>query len=214
MTATDKYRFIVVEGPIGAGKTSLTRILADRFQATPLLEAADSNPFLPKFYIDMQRYALSTQLFFLFQRAEQLRELMQLDLFGAPVIADFMLDKDPLFARLTLTDDEYLLYQNIYQYLHPQTPAPDLVIYLQASVNVLMDRVRRRGINFEFNITEEYLTRLNESYSTYFYQYSGSPLLIVNNDHLNFVDEPGHVDMLLERIEQHRGGTEFFNRTA
>ncbi|MHB9101192.1 MAG: deoxynucleoside kinase [Sulfuricella sp.] len=210
----DKYRYIVVEGPIGVGKTSLARRLSERFQTGLMLEDADSNPFLPRFYQDAARYALQTQLFFLFQRASQVRELKQLELFGQPTVADFLLDKDPLFARLNLNDEEYRLYQQIYAHLQPQTPTPDLVIYLQAPVESLIERVRRRGVAYELPITEDYLARLAESYSRDFYQYDASPLLIVNSENLNFADQPQDFDLLLERIGQMRGGREFFNRAG
>jgi deoxyadenosine/deoxycytidine kinase len=210
----DKYRYIVVEGPIGVGKTSLARRLSERFQAGLMLEDADTNPFLPRFYQDAARYALQTQLFFLFQRASQVRDLKQMELFGQPTVADFLLDKDALFARLNLNDEEYRLYQQIYVHLQPQTPSPDLVIYLQAPVESLIERVRRRGVAYESPLTEDYLARLAESYSRYFYQYEASPLLIVNSEHLNFADQPQDFELLLERIGQMRGGREFFNRAG
>jgi deoxyadenosine/deoxycytidine kinase len=207
-----KYRHIVVEGPIGAGKTSLATRLAERLDASLLLEDPQANPFLPQFYRDMRRYALPTQLFFLFQRVGQLESLKQPDLFGKPTVADFTLAKDPLFARLTLDDAEYQLYNRIYQHVRPQAPTPDLVIYLQASVDTLIFRVRRRGNPIETGIDEDYLRRLSEAYTRYFHDYSESPLLIVNSERLNFVDVPGHFDLLLERINALRGGREFFNR--
>jgi deoxyadenosine/deoxycytidine kinase len=210
----DKYRYIVVEGPIGVGKTSLARRLSERFQAGLMLEDADTNPFLPRFYQDAARYALQTQLFFLFQRASQVRDLKQMELFGQPTVADFLLDKDPLFARLNLNDEEYGLYQQIYAHLQPQTPTPDLVIYLQAPVESLIERVRRRGVAYESPITEDYLARLAESYSRYFYRYDASPLLIVNSENLNFADQPQDFELLLERIGQMRGGREYFNRAG
>lgn len=208
-----RYRHIVVEGPIGSGKTSLAIRLAERLQASALLEDPKANPFLPQFYRDMRRYALPTQLFFLFQRVGQLETLKQPDLFAKPTVADFTLAKDPLFARLTLDDAEYQLYSKIYDHLKPQAPVPDLVVYLQASVETLVFRVRRRGNPIETGIDEDYLRRLSEAYSRYFYDYSDSPLLIVNSERLNFVDVPEHLDLLIERITSMRGGREFFNRS-
>lgn len=208
-----KHRHIVVEGPIGSGKTSLARRLAERLNASLVLEDPKANPFLPQFYRDMRRYALPTQLFFLFQRVGQLESLKQPDLFAQPVVTDFTLGKDPLFARLTLDDAEYQLYNKIYEHVRPQAPVPDLVIYLQASVETLVFRVKRRGNPFETGIEEDYLRRLSEAYSRYFYDYSDSPLLIVNSERLNFVDVPEHFDLLVERMKAMRGGREFFNRS-
>jgi deoxyguanosine kinase len=208
----EKYRYIVVEGPIGAGKTSLARRLATHLGKDLLLEDPDSNPFLAKFYGDPRRHALATQLFFLFQRAHQLGEIKQIDLFERGRVADFILDKDPLFARLTLSDDELALYQQIYAHLAPQAPPPDLVVYLQASPSKLVERVRRRAMPYERQLTEQYLVRLADAYRSYFYQFTAAPLLIVNSDHLNFVDNPADFDLLLRRITAMRGPREFFSR--
>jgi deoxyadenosine/deoxycytidine kinase len=207
-----KNRYIVVEGPIGCGKTSLANKLAQRMNATVLLEDPTANPFLAQFYRDMRRYALPTQLFFLFQRVQQLEALKQPDLFAKPTIADFTLAKDPLFARMTLDDAEYQLYRRIYEHVKPQAPVPDLVIYLQASVNTLIARVKKRGNPIEYGIDEDYMRRLSEAYTRYFYDYTDSPLLIINSERLNFVDTPAHLDMLIERVNAMRGGREFFNR--
>src|SRR3982751_897091 len=204
-------RYIVVEGPIGAGKTSLARQLAEHIDADMLLEQPEDNPFLPRFYDDMSRFALPTQLTFLFQRADQLRNLAQLDLFHRPTVSDFLLDKDPLFARLNLTDDEYALYEKVYRHLKPQTASPDLVIYLQAPVDTLLGRVRMRGVNFEQSIPDEYLARLADAYARFFYQYEEAPLLIINSERLNLVDNPAHFKMLLARVESMRSRREFFN---
>jgi deoxyadenosine/deoxycytidine kinase len=207
-----KQRHIVVEGPIGCGKTSLAKRLAQRLDATTVLEDPTANPFLALFYRDMRRYALPTQLFFLFQRVQQLEAIRQPDLFGKPIVVDFTLAKDPLFARLTLDDAEYQLYNLIYEHVKPQVPVPDLVIYLQASIDTLVHRVKKRGNPIESGIDEAYLRRLSEAYTRYFYDYADSPLLIVNSERLNFVADDAHLDLLVERMDAMRGGREFFNR--
>jgi deoxyadenosine/deoxycytidine kinase len=206
-----KHRYIVVEGPIGAGKTSLARLLSEHVAAQLVLEQPADNPFLASFYQDPRRWALATQLFFLFQRVNQLSELKQLDLFQRPIVADFLFEKDRLFAGITLSDDELMLYQRIYAHLAPQVPIPDLVIYLQAPVEILLARVRRRGAAFERGLTEDYLTQLNQAYTRFFHDYSGAPLLMVNSEHLNFVDRPDDFALLLQRINEMRGPREFFN---
>jgi deoxyguanosine kinase len=207
----DKYRYIVVEGPIGVGKTSLARVMSERCGAVALLEDPDANPFLRDFYQNTERYGLPTQLFFLFQRIEQVRGLNQADLFGQVTISDFMMEKDPLFAGLTLNDDELKLYQQIYSHLKPQAPTPDLVIYLQALPDTLIERVQRRAAEYEKSIPDDYLARLADAYTRFFYQYTAAPLLIVNSENLNFVDSTRDFDLLLERIEAMRGPREFFS---
>lgn len=208
----DRFRYIAVEGPIAVGKTTLARKIADRLNGSLLLEDFESNPFLPRFYRDMHRWAFATQMFFLFQRVGQAADLKQRDLFEHPTVADFLLDKDPLFARLTLSDEEYALYQQVYSHLAPQASVPDLVIYLQAPADVLIERVKRRGLEMERGMSPDYLRLLAELYADYFHSYTQSPLLIVNSAHLNFADTPGHLDLLLEKVASMRGGREFFNR--
>ena len=206
-----KYHYIVVEGPIGVGKTSLAKRLAARLRSTLVLERPEQNPFLPRFYQDMARFALPTQLFFLFQRIGQLRELAQMDLFNRLTVCDFLLEKDPLFARLTLSGDELHLYQQIFDALKPQAPRPDLVVYLQAQPATLYERVRRRGVEFERPISAEYLASLADSYSRFFYHFNGSPVLIVNSEKLDFVNDDRDLDLLIERVGAMRGSREFFN---
>ena len=211
MTLNPKFRYIVVEGPIGSGKTTLARKLAEHLGATTLFEDPDANPFLPGFYQDPARHALPVQLFFLFQRSNQVRDLVQSDLFRGITVADFMLEKDPLFAQMNLNDAELALYRQIYDHLKPQAPQPDLVIYLQAGVETLIERVRRRATSYERTIPDDYLLRLADTYARYFHHYDSSPLLIVNSDNLNFVDSPADFDLLLRRINALRGPREFFS---
>lgn len=207
----EKYRYVVVEGPIGVGKTSLARRLAEYAGAASMLEKPGDNPFLPRFYTDPARHALPAQLFFLFQRISEVSELTQMDLFQSRTIADYLFAKDALFARLNLNDDEFTLYQNIYRHLAPQAPAPDLVIYLQAPTERLFERVRRRGIGYEQSIAESYLERLSQGYRDFFHHYDEAPVLVVNCENLNFVDNDEHFELLLARIAGMRGQREFFS---
>ena len=211
MNIQEKYRYIVIEGPIGSGKTTLAKRLAERISAHLILENAETNPFLERFYQDPERHALPTQLFFMFQRVEQLRSLSQPDLFGGVTVADYFLEKDPLFARLTLSDEEFKLYRNMYQHLQLQVTPPDLLIYLQTPVDALLNRIETRGIKYEQAISRGYLERLASSYSEFFHHYEAAPLLIVNNEHLDVASSDAALDVLVERISQMRGQREFFN---
>lgn len=208
----ERYRYIVIEGPIGVGKTTLATKLAEHLEANLLLEKPDAIPFLPKFYQDMPRYALPTQLSFLFQRVEQVESLTQIDLFGGQTVADFVFDKDPLFAQLILSDDEFRLYSDIYRHLRVRAPTPDLVIYLQADIDTLLERVRHRSRDYEAKMGEGYLRQLAERYSRFFYDYTDAPLLIVNTEHLNPVENADDFRLLLRRIEGMRGSREYFNK--
>jgi deoxyguanosine kinase len=208
----DKVRHIVIEGPIGVGKTSLAKRLSERLRSATVLEQPEANPFLERFYRDSARYAFPTQIFFLFQRINQLRELGQRDLFVETFVADFLLEKDALFASLTLADDELVLYRQIYANLAVQAPTPDLVIYLEAPPESLLSRIAERGRPMEASISEAYLEQLCEAYTRFFYQYDAAPLLTVNTEHLDPANNDADFELLLERIRQMRGRREFFNR--
>ncbi len=211
MSIFNKYPYIVVEGPIGSGKTTLARLLADKFSVQLLSEKAEDNPFLSRFYQDAQRYALPTQLFFLFQRSRQIADMTQRDLFSTPTVADFFLEKDPLFARLNLDDEEYALYHQIYTHLQLKSPKPDLVIYLQTPIDELAERIEERNISYEQEIPHEYIERLADAYSEFFHTYDTSPVLIVNNEKLNVIKDESALNLLVDRVMQIKSSREYFN---
>lgn len=211
---TNNSGYVVVEGPIGVGKTSLAMRLADAFGATPLLERPEENPFLDRFYQSRKHFALPTQLFFLFQRARQIEPLKQSDMFSNGYVADFLLDKDKLFARANLDDDELRLYEQVYAQMSLSLPVPDLVIYLQAPVDVLVERVRRRGVEYERLIEREYLQTLVDAYTQFFHHYTAAPLLVVNAERINIVDSDADFQMLLSHIRKIRSGRHFLNPLA
>ena len=211
MMDKDMPGYIVVEGPIGVGKTSLARRLAESFDTDLILEGAEDNPFLERFYQDPRRGALPAQLFFLFQRARQIEDMRQADLFQPVRVADFLLEKDRLFAGLTLDAEELKLYEQVYRHVTIDAPVPDLVIYLQAPVEVLLKRIARRGIHYERNIDAAYLQRLSEAYARLFLYYDAAPLLIVNAANINLVDSEQDYQALLEQIRNTRKGVQYFN---
>jgi deoxyguanosine kinase len=205
------HRFIVVEGPIGVGKTTLAAKLAGTLSADLILERADSNPFLERFYRNPRAGALPAQLYFLFQRAQQLAALKQHDLFAPLRVADYLIDKDRLFARTTLDEEEYRLYEQVYDKLAIEAPKPDLVIYLQAPVDVLLARIARRGIQHEQFIDRGYLERLNDAYARFFHEYDAGPLLIVNAATIDPVNTDEDYEELLTAIRRQRRGRLYYN---
>jgi deoxyadenosine/deoxycytidine kinase len=205
------HRFIVLEGPIGVGKTTLAGKLAESLGAELVLERADENPFLERFYRNPRAGAFPAQLYFLFQRSQQLANLKQHDLFAPVRVADYLLDKDRLFARVTLDDEEYRLYEQVYGRLAIETPTPDLVVYLQAPVDVLHARIARRGIRYEQFIDRGYLERLNDAYARFFHEYDAAPLLIVNAATIDPINHAADYDELLAAIRRMRRGRLYYN---
>ena len=203
--------YIAIEGPIGIGKTTLAKRLADSFNYETLLEEAETNPFLERFYQDRRSNALPTQLYFLFQRMRKLQDLRQGDIFQQVRISDFLIEKDPLFARITLDNDEYRLYQSVYDNIIEDLPKPDLVIYLQAPTETLYDRVQRRGNIIERPIEQSYLQQLNDAYTQFFYHYDDSPLLIVNTSEINLADGDLDYHNLVKYILQTKTGRHYYN---
>jgi deoxyguanosine kinase len=216
------FRYIAIEGPIGVGKTSLARRLAERWSMHPLFERPQDNPFLERFYRDTGRYALPAQLHFALQRAQQAQEVAAIHAAGTPLIADFMTDKNDIFARLTLPEDEWLLYRALAARIDAQAPrgavagnpgaapAPDFVVYLQASPEVLFARIQKRAVPMELQISDAYLHALCDAYNEFFYHYDRTPVLTVNAEHLNPLDSDADLALLVERIGTMRGRKEFF----
>lgn len=209
---TEKFPdYIVVEGPIGVGKTTLASRLAETFNVDLVLETVADNPFLPEFYRNPAQAALPTQLHFLFQRTKQIESLRQADLFSPARVTDFLIEKDRLFARATLSDAEYDLYMQVYNRLMLEPPVPDLVIYLQARPEILLERIYKRGIHYERYIDENYLKKISDAYIEFFYHYAAAPLLIINTENFDLVKGDINYDILLEHIDRLPPGRHYFN---
>lgn len=204
-------RYIVIEGPVGVGKTSLARNMADRLNYPVMLEQPEANPFLEHFYADMPHYALSTQLFFLFQRMHQLEAVATDNQFEQSIVSDFLFEKDQLFADVTLSEAELALYRQVHERAHFSAPVPDLIIYLQATPEILIKRIRQRGDKLDQHFSESYLKHLTERYTQFFHAYDKAPVMIVNSEHIDFAHNSADLDLLLGRIEQMRGAREYFN---
>jgi deoxyadenosine/deoxycytidine kinase len=204
------FRYIVIEGPIGVGKTSLAGLLAKEFNARCILEKAEDNPFLPIFYEDRKKYAFQTQIFFLLNRFQQQKELAQLDLFNQVTLCDYLFDKDRIFASINLNDPELALYEQVFHLLNGQISSPDLVIFLQAKPDVLLHRIKSRNIPYEKEMDREYLKTLIEAYNHYFFHYDQTPLLVMDTSEIDFVNRKEDLSQLLREIKQMKKGTCYF----
>jgi deoxyadenosine/deoxycytidine kinase len=202
--------FLTIEGVIGVGKSTLARLIAERLDARVVEEEVEENPFLESFYRDRRRYAFSCQIFFLLSRYRQQRALRQPDLFQSRIVCDYLFRKDRIFATLNLDEDEMVLYDQILPLMERELPRPDRVVYLQASLDTLLRRIERRGRSFEKDMDPEYLRALSEAYNHFFFHYEEAPLLVVNTDAIDFVENPEDLDDLVRRIRQHVSGTLYY----
>jgi deoxyadenosine/deoxycytidine kinase len=202
--------YIVVEGPLGVGKTSLTQLLAERLKGETLLEDVEGHPFLTKFYRNPRKYAFQTQVFFLLRRYQQTAEIHQLDLFKKVVVSDYLFEKDRIFARINLDDQEFWLYEQVFQLLNRTAVVPDLVIFLQAKTDVLLERIRKRGRKFEKGVSPDYIESINQAFNTFFFHYQESPLLVIDASEIDFVHVPEDLDNLVEQIWKMEGGTQYY----
>jgi deoxyadenosine/deoxycytidine kinase len=210
MTDPKTPRYIAIEGPIGVGKSSLAKILAQKYASRLVKEEVAGNPFLERFYENPRKFAFQTQLFFLLSRYRQQRELAQGDLFEAGLVCDYILAKDKIFALINLEDDEISLYESIYKLLVSTLPKPDLVVYLQARPEVLLSRVRKRGVAYERNISLDYLRTLSDAYNEYFFHYNETPLLVVNTSEIDFVESPRDLEHLVREVKSVKRGTQHY----
>ncbi len=205
-------RYIAIEGVIGAGKTSLAQMLTERLGGNLIMEKFEENPFLPKFYDDTERFAFQTQIFFLLSRYKQQQQLYQTDLFHRFLISDYIFEKDKIFAYLTLADDELKLYETLIQSIEHNIPTPDIVVYIQSSVERLMSNIKKRGRDMEKNMSEQYIRDLNEAYNYFFFRYKAAPLLIVNASNIDFVNNEEHFDELVYEIfRPNKAPVEYYN---
>ncbi|MBT3183502.1 MAG: deoxynucleoside kinase [Nitrospina sp.] len=208
---TIEPRFIAVEGSIGAGKTSLVNLLGEQYGARVILEDNDTNPFIAKFYEDQEAYSFQTQIFFLLNRFNQYQELAQRDLFNSVVVIDYLFQRDKVFAQLNLEDHEYRLYEQIFNLIGPKAPKPDLVIFLQANTEVLLKRVSKRGRDYEAFMDPDYLDSVNKAFNNFFFYYSETPLLVINTNEIDFVEKKCDLEELINKINSHRIGREYYN---
>jgi deoxyguanosine kinase len=211
-TRPSDIRYIAIEGVIGAGKTTLAKMLSTRLNAKLVLERFEENPFLPKFYEDPEHYAFQTQIFFLLSRYKQQQELFQGDLFHNFLVSDYIFDKDKIFAYLTLQDDELKLYETLIGTIEKNIPTPDLVVYLQSSVDRLMSNIKMRGRSYEENMSDEYIKDLNEAYNYFFFRYKSAPLLIINSTEIDFVNNPEDFeDLMTQIVRKDKSPVEYYN---
>jgi deoxyadenosine/deoxycytidine kinase len=208
---SDRPRLIAIEGPVGVGKTTLARLLAKRLEARTVFEEVENNPFLKEFYRDQRRFAFQTQMFFLLSRYQQQLELKQEDLFRQTTVCDYVFQKDRIFAYLTLNDEELALYDRIYALLDPRIPLPDLVVYLQARPNVLLDRIRGRNRDWERPVSFAYLERVAKAYNDYFFRYDKTPLLVINTSEIDIVEKEAHLEDVISAILRMRKGVQHYN---
>ncbi len=204
------HRYIAIEGPIGVGKTSLAKLLSMELDTQTILESSEENPFLSEFYADRKRMAFQTQIFFLLSRYNQQQELFQQDLFNKTTIIDYIFARDRIFAHLNLDNNELALYEQIYSLLHERIPKPDLVIYLSASTDTLLERIESRGRDFEKNISMEYLEEINQAFNRFFFHYSDTPLLVINTSEIDFVKNPVDLKDLVKQIRYMKKGTQYY----